>query len=227
MDFAHTLWLFDFDLTLYGFDEDEVLWSLDRNITRFLVHSLGFSPEEADARRREYCATFGTTLGGLSHLHGVTPEEYFDFIHQGKNLLKPRYNPIKRVMLENLPGEKWIFTNARTDWVLRGLDSMGLQNLFTRIVDVEYFEWRSKPDPEVYQRLSQEFEENHKQIIFLDDKLQNLIPASDAGWMTIWLQPKMPAELPLGVDICMQDLMDLPRFLPRLDELWRLRMIRS
>ena len=76
-------WLFDFDLTLYGHDEFEVLDSLDRNITRFLMTRFRLSEPAADVLRHELWEKYRTTLIGLRALHGVRPEEYFDFIHSG------------------------------------------------------------------------------------------------------------------------------------------------
>ena len=202
------VWLFDYDLTLYGYDEGEVLWSLDRNITRFLVERFGMTISEADAKRREYCSRFGTTLGGLRVLHGTHPNEYFDFIHQGENLQSPNFRADKLALLESLPGTRYVFTNARRDWADRGLKSMGIAHCFQGVFDIENFAWNSKPDPQVYTQMEHFVHAKGAQIIFLDDKADNLEPARVLGWKTVLVHPDAEC-MDVHCDLKLKQLMDL------------------
>lgn len=187
------VWLFDYDLTLYGSEESHVLGSLDRNITRFLIHRFGWSESEADSRRKDYCARFGTTLGGLRALHGVLPSDYFDFIHAGEQLQLPQWDPRKRDLLLSLPGDRWVFTNARRDWAMRGLKAMGIEDCFTGVLDIESFAWESKPNPEVYRQVEARVGVKGSDIILLEDRADNLVPAHQMGWRTVLVHPQ--AEL--------------------------------
>jgi len=181
------IWLFDYDLTLYGMDEFHVLGSLDQNITRFVMQHLSLAKDAADSLRQEYCVRFGTTLGGLSALHAVTPQEYFDFIHQGDNLKMPRPAVELRAWLQDLPGSCWVFTNARSDWAERGLHAMGIRDCFAGIIALEHLNWVGKPASTVYPLVEQIVQASGRDIVFYDDKLSNLQPARDRGWTTVWL----------------------------------------
>jgi putative hydrolase of the HAD superfamily len=202
------VWLFDYDLTLYGRDEYEVLLRLDRNITRFLQERFNLSEAEADQRRQAYWKQYGTTLAGLRKQFGVSPAEYFDFIHAGEGLLFPRANPPLRAMLESLPGARWIFTNARRDWVERGLRSMGIEDCFDGILDIEGFDWICKPHAGIYPQVEQRVRAAPGDLVFLDDRHENLVPARVRGWRTVLVAP--PPESPLeGCDLVLPRLLDL------------------
>lgn len=184
------IWLFDYDLTLYGYDESFVLDSLDRNITLFLETHLGLSKKEADSQRKIYCQKYGTTLGGLRAEHGITPEDYFAFIHSRESLKFPAPNPQLRQWLLHLPGRRAIFTNARADWMQLGIESMGIADCFDTIIDIESLQWNNKPDSQVYLLAEQQLGHPHpSEILFFDDKEENLIPARKRGWRTILVHP--------------------------------------
>jgi putative hydrolase of the HAD superfamily len=187
-------WLFDFDLTLYGYDEQEVLQSLDRNITRFLMVRFDLSETAADALRREYWRDYGTTLNGVRAERGVEPEEYFDFIHSGEHLQYPRYAPDKRDLLLQLPGTKWVFTNARRDWADRGLRSMGIAECFEGVFDIESFGWRSKPDPYVYGEIERRLNSAPAELVLLDDRPDNLVTARNRGWRSVLVHPSASTQ---------------------------------
>jgi len=62
-------------------------------------------------------------------LYGVDREHYCDFIHAiGPEHLPPP-DPALQDWLARLPHPVYIFTNARMDWAVRGMKSMGLGGL--------------------------------------------------------------------------------------------------
>lgn len=201
-------WLFDFDLTLYGYDEEQILSALDRNISRYVMKRLELSESAADALRREYWEIYGTTLNGLRALHGVKPEEYFDFIHSGEDLVAPRFAPDKRDMLLQLPGKRWVFTNARRDWAERGLHSMGLAECFEGILDIELFDWKSKPDPSIYAAVEHQLGASGSDLVLVDDRAANLAPARQLGWRTVFVHPQAEAQS-VECDLKIAHLMEL------------------
>ena len=202
------VWLFDYDLTLYGRDEYEVLRRLDRNITRFLQVRFNLSEAEADERRQDYWRRYGTTLAGLRAKFGVSPTEYFDFIHAGEGLLFPRANPPLRAMLLSLPGSRWIFTNARRDWTLKGLQSMGIEDCFEGILDIETFGWVSKPHAKIYPKVETRVRASKHDLVFLDDRHENLVPAQARGWRTVLVAPTPESPIE-GCDLVLPRLLDL------------------
>src|SRR5512145_1980524 len=207
-------WLFDFDLTLYGHDEYDVLQSLDRNISRYVMDRFDLTEPAADALRQEYWQNYGTTLNGLRALHGVHPEEYFDFIHSGETLRTPMFAPKKRELLLQLPGSRWVFTNARRDWAERGLHSMGISECFEGIFDIECFGWKSKPDPLVYAELERRLAAKPSELVLLDDHPANLATARDRGWRTVFVHPEA-ATRTLECDLKLEGSLEL-------EKVWRL-----
>jgi putative hydrolase of the HAD superfamily len=209
------VWLFDYDLTLYGHDEQEVLARLDRNITRFIRNRLGMSEAEADALRRSYWGKFGTTLAGLRAQYGVTSSEYFDFIHTG-DLILPRQNLALRELLLSLPGQRWVFSNARCDWVTQGLRSMGVADCFHGIMDIEGFGWRCKPCADIYPLAEQRIRATGSDVVFVDDRADNLEPGRALGWRTVLIQAAA-APTPEGQHLVLPRLLDLRH---RADPAW-------
>jgi putative hydrolase of the HAD superfamily len=182
-----TVWLFDYDLSLYGFDERRVLDSLDKGITQFVCKFLKISKEKADPIRRELWQTYGTTLAGLMAQSDLHPDEYFDFIHHDGTIHKPQLAPQRKVGLSKIIGEKYVFTNARKDWAMSGLESMGILESFERLFDIEYFDWSCKPQQVVYDKLEAELNLKGKNVVFIEDNAANLIPAIEKGWKTVLL----------------------------------------
>lgn len=190
------VWLFDYDLTLYSHRESYVLQSLDRNITKFVQHKLQIAQPEADALRRDFCARYGTTLAGLIAHHQVRPEDYFDFIHNEPGIIMPPAAPHKAEWLSQVPGQLAVFTNARGDWAKKGLQAMGLAQFFPTIIDIEMLQWKCKPDPEVYELVEKKLQAQGAEIVFFEDKAENLAPAQARGWQTILVHPEIPAAHP-------------------------------
>jgi putative hydrolase of the HAD superfamily len=204
-----TVWLFDYDQTLYGFDERRVLGSLDKGITQFICKFLNLSVEKADETRRQFWESHGTTLAGLMAQSDVDPHDYFDFIHHYGTIFKPRLAPQKRPLLENIKGPRHIFTNARKDWALSGVTSMGLESYFERYFDIEYFGWTCKPDVKIYDSLIKELELEGKTVVFIEDSAKNLIPAIERGWKTVLLSNE-PCEGPWDLNLkSLEDLLAL------------------
>ncbi|MDR1760559.1 MAG: pyrimidine 5'-nucleotidase [Fibrobacter sp.] len=209
------IWLFDYDLTLYGEEERGVLDSLDRNITLFVQDRLKTDFETAGEFRKNYLRKYGTTLAGLRALHGVDPHEFFDFIHTNPGLVLPKLSPEKRALLEQIRGRKFIFTNAREDWSLQGLKSMGLENVFDGILDLNAMNWEGKPSENAYGQMELFLEtrgvwkkgNKPSRIILLEDSLQNLKTAHARGWTTVWISPA--GETPAWVDFHFPHLKDL------------------
>jgi len=191
-----TLWLFDYDLTLYGSEEHGVLDALDRNITDFVSQRLGVLPECANKLRQEYWQKYGTTLGGLQALHGVSPQEFFDFIHSAEGLRMPMSDPRKKALLDSLPGHSFVFTNARRDWAERGIEAMGIANCFAGLFDLEFCGWMGKPDEAPYRMVEDGLRaqgyvwERPGDLVLLDDKPENLLTARRRGWSTVLVHPQ-------------------------------------
>ncbi len=201
--------LLDLDHTLYP-STSPTLPAVDARITHFIEIRLHLPLAEADAMRRELCAEHGTTLRGLEMLHGVSREEYTDFIQDLADHVMPSPDPHLRVWLENMARRvpTYLFTNARRDWADRCLRHLGIEDLVRNreeegsissaggtvagIFDIDFMAWVGKPHREAYEKVENHLMERHPQateFIFADDRLENLVTARARGWQTVWVRP--------------------------------------
>lgn len=214
------IWLFDYDLTLYGADERNVLESLDERISLSVKNATGVDYETAHQIRKDYLLRFGTTLAGLQAMHGVNPDDFFDFIHQPEYLVYPKASPEKRDLIMKLPGRRFVFTNGRRDWSEAGMDHMGIRDCFEDVFDLKQMDWVGKPHDSAYDKVEkylagkvpEEFFRNGtpvnpSDIVLLEDSVRNLEPAHLRGWTTVLVNPV--ADVPSWVNFYIPNLLDL------------------
>jgi putative hydrolase of the HAD superfamily len=204
--------LFDLDNTLYPrscglFDH------IDNLINRYLEEEVKIPADEVDARRRAYLQAHGTTLNGLIRHHQVDPHDYLKFVHDVPlgDYLTP--DPDLKTMLAELPQKKYIFSNASNEHCQKVLDFLGLQDCFTAIYDINYFNFRPKPEIAVYQELLDDIGARPEAGVMIDDMAVNLQPADDLGMATILFGS---ADGPLSKSntaLRLKSLTDLPQLL--------------
>lgn len=217
--------LLDLDHTLYP-STAPTLVAVDARITHFIETRLALPPEEADLLRRTLCAEHGTTLRGLELLHGISREEYTDFIQDLADHLMPTPDPEVRAWLIAHAARRptYIFTNARRDWADRCLRHIGIHDLIredgTRahgfpgvegilnevpeekareaipglagIFDIDFMAWEGKPNRAAYEKVEAHVLARHpdkSELVFADDRLENLVAARARGWRTVWVRP--------------------------------------
>ena len=79
--FSHVdTWVFDLDNTLYPascrlFDQ------IDVKMGEFVSRLLNVDYAEAKRRQKEMFYKYGTTLRGLMTEHGITPDDFLDYVH--------------------------------------------------------------------------------------------------------------------------------------------------
>ncbi len=197
--------LLDLDHTLYS-STLPTGDAVDARIAQYLRNHLNLSFDAADALRQDLSARYGTTLKGMEILHGVDRERYCDFIQDLEDEQMPPPNPLLREWLIAVGGKvpTYLFTNARRDWVDRCLTSMGFNDLLAEnsggenpgtllgIFDIGFMEWIGKPEVEAFTKVEAYVRERHPsltEIIFADDRLDNLEQARLRGWSTVWVRP--------------------------------------
>ena len=209
------LLLLDYDHTFYP-PSMTTLRAVDDRINLYIEKQLGFAPQEADVIRRRLYDEYGSTLKGLELHHGVDRDHYCDFIHAIAEGDLPHPDPALRGWLRRLPHPFYLFTNARSDWAVRGIRAMGLEAILPHaagarhaadgalprlggIFDIAFMDWLGKPHPEAYAKVEGLLRSEHGDdivIYFADDREDNLLAARERDWRTIWITP--PVESPDG-----------------------------
>ncbi len=187
--------LFDLDNTLYPRDSG-LFDHVDRLINLYLEEVIMIPSAEVDYRRRAYLEAHGTTLNGLIAHHAVDPQHYLDFVHDVP--LDEYLEPDEKLaaLIAELPGQKYIFSNASSGHCQRVLDHLSLGNLFAAVYDINYFDFRPKPEFAIYQELLDDIDGKAENGMMIDDMAVNLEPAARLGMATILYGPSLPTTSP-------------------------------
>ncbi|MDR0567859.1 MAG: HAD-IA family hydrolase [Spirochaetaceae bacterium] len=161
--------LFDLDNTLYSAKyglEDNVF----KRMTEFVSAYLGVPPEEAKRRRTATIDRYGTTLEWLRAEQGFTDiEAYYAAIHpEGEADALPA-DPRLRAFLADLPADRAILTNAPREHADRVLGRLGVADMFTRIFDIRWNQFRGKPAASAFRRALDALGANPETALFIDD----------------------------------------------------------
>lgn len=210
----YTTILFDLDDTLYP--RESGLWdAIGDRIDEFIHIRLKIPREEIPDLRRKLYNEYGTTMRGLCAIFGVNQREYLDYVHNLplSNYISP--NPAIRNMLLNIPLRKVIFTNADVHHARRVLQVLNLLDVFSDIVDINDIDPYCKPMPEAYPlALQKSGEVNPNRCIMIDDRVDNLVTASQMGIYTIWIGHE---DLPADLHTRIQNIGGLANILSRLE----------
>ena len=211
---GYTTLFIDLDGTLYS--NSTGLWDAIRvRMTQYMLERLNLPKENVSNLRRQYFERYGTTLRGLQIHHGVDANDYLAFVH---NLPLEKYlkaEPRLRVVLESLPQQKWIFTNADSDHARRVLAILELADCFSGIVDVRALEFQCKPEIQAYRMaLDLAGEPDPQRCILIDDSPSNLAPAQEIGFTTVLVGEDQNCP---AADHRISYLVELPQVVP---ELW-------
>jgi putative hydrolase of the HAD superfamily len=204
--------LFDLDDTLYppGLG---VVARVDRRITAFMVERLGMTPEAANALRARYREAHGTTMHGLALHHRVEPDDYLACIHAVEldDLLAP--DAALRAMLDRLPHEKSVFTNAPACHATRVLDRLGVRECFGAVFSLERLAYVPKPEPAAFAVVLEALDASPAGCLLVDDRADNLRTARGLGMRGV-LVGAAAAPPDLEVDAAVASVLELERVLP-------------
>ncbi len=178
-------WIFDLDNVLYP-AECNLFALIDIKMGAYIAQALGIDSTEARIVQKRYFHDHGTTLAGLMKEHGTDPYEFLDFVHDiDMDRLSPA--PALRNAIEQLPGEKLVFTNGDAPYARRVLARRGLDDLFDQLHDIHDCGLKPKPSPAAYDSLLSATDIDPKRALFVEDMARNLLPAKDLGMTTIWV----------------------------------------
>ena len=176
--------LFDLDDTLYPRHAGVMDHIRDRMLI-YLRSRLNLSPDQADALRRHYFQTYGTTMRGLQINYQIDTEEYLDYVH---NIPLQDYltaNARLDSVLSSIPETKVVFTNSSREHATRVLDLLAIRHHFDRIIDVRDVGYESKPHPAAYRLACDLLRVLPEECVMVDDNTRNLRPAKALGMTTV------------------------------------------
>jgi putative hydrolase of the HAD superfamily len=176
--------LFDLDDTLYP-RKAGIMEQIRLLMLRYLRTRLNLSPKEADALRRQYFHTYGTTMRGLQINYRIDVNEFLDYVHDIPLHQHLQPNPDLDRVLASLPQEKVIFTNASREHAERVLDQLGIHRHFHQIVDIRDMDYESKPQPSAYRRICELLKVRPEECLMVEDNVRNLRPAKAVGMTTV------------------------------------------
>ena len=185
--------LFDLDDTLYP-QQSGVMDRIRERMLCYLRSRLNLSLDEADALRRHYFQTYGTTMRGLQINYQIDTEEYLAYVH---NIPLQEYlgaNARLDSVLASIPETKVVFTNSSREHATRVLDLLGVRHHFERIIDVRDVGYESKPQPTAYQLACDLLGVRPEECVLIDDNTRNLHPAKALGMTTVLIRDGSAAE---------------------------------
>lgn len=195
--------LFDLDNTIYP-QSCGLLNEIGRRIRLYIKQLFNISEEQANKLATDYRWKYGSSLMGLVYIEKIDPVAYRDFVYDieyEKFISKDR----KIIDLMNkLPQEKIIYTNASRKHAEAVLNIMGISNAFKMIVPVEDVYFYAKPTPQSFREMLIKTKIHPSEAIFLDDQPANIITGKSFGIGTILIGAEHKEA-----DLCINELTDL------------------
>jgi putative hydrolase of the HAD superfamily len=217
--------LCDLDETLYP-ATNGLMPAIGDRMRLYLQENYNLDPVIAHELQRRYWLEYGTTLRGLMLERNIDPQHYLEYVHDVSvaDFVSP--DPRLRRVLESIPYEKVIVTNADAPHAERVLHQLGVADQFARIFDIVFMEFECKPARGAYERVLRALEVPGEECILVEDMARNLPAARELGIRTILLknihafnQPgawlpdpaaqKPLAECPPDADLCIDEIYQL------------------
>lgn len=180
-----TIFVFDLDNTLYP-SSLALFPQVEKRMEIFVQTLTGLTDGEAAAYQKKLFMDYGTTLNGLMVDHNIDPQEFLDFVHDID------FSPISRddklrQSLEKLEGRRLIYTNADMTYTKKVLARLGISDLFEDIFDIHRGDLKPKPQNQPFDKFLSDHDIDPLKSIMFEDMARNLVPASDRGMGTVWI----------------------------------------
>lgn len=202
---------FDLDDTLYP-PASGVWNAIGERMDVYISENLGIALENVKPLRKELFHEYGTTLRGLKTIYGIDEVKFLDYVHDIPldRYLQPDLALVNTMRL--YPGRKIIFTNANQTHAERVISILGLDGMFSQVIDILQITPYCKPLPEAYQKALEISSIREVQnCVMIDDSTRNLKTAREMGFYTI--QVGTDTRSPYA-DAAILTLADLPDVIP-------------
>ncbi len=219
-----TSWVFDLDNTLYP-RHTNLYAQVDTRIRDFVQRLLNLPPDEAHRLQKEYYKRYGTTLRGLIVEHGITPDDFLEYVHDIDHS-DVKADPRLAAAIAALPGRKFIMTNGSRAHAEKVAERLGIPRHFDDIFDIVSAELLPKPNRETYDKFMRVTGADPKRAVMFEDLARNLTVPHALGMQTVLVVPSGIEEVILedwereGQDAAHVDFLtdDLAAFLERVME---------
>jgi len=202
---------FDLDDTLY-LPTSGIWEAIGDRMVRYMITKLGIPEASAPAERERLFHTHGTTMRGLVAEYHIDDVDFLEYVHDIPINEYLSSNLALRHVLEQYPQRKVIFTNADTSHANRVLNALGIQDLFSQIIDIRSIKPWCKPQVEAFaMAIELAGVTDPGKCVMIDDALRNLVTAHELGLYTIRVGVQ---ELTEHVDAAVLTLEELPQVLP-------------
>jgi len=207
---SQRVWIFDLDNTLHD-ARPEIFPEMHRQIGAYVQRRFNVDAERADAIRRGFWQTYGTTLKGLMRHYGEDPRRYLRETHQFPELasMVVRENALKHAFAR-LGGRKLVFSNAPRHYVEGVLRTLGYGRYFDAVYTIESTRFQPKPAFQGFRLLLRAHDLAPHRCAMIDDTLENLRTAKRLGMSTVWVSPERARRVPY-VDLRVASVSELPR----------------
>jgi putative hydrolase of the HAD superfamily len=219
-----TSWVFDLDNTLYP-RHTNLYAQVDRRIRDYVQRLLKLPAEDAHRLQKDYYRRYGTTLRGLIVEHGISPDDFLEYVHDiDHSPVEP--DPRLADAIEQLPGRKFILTNGSRAHAEKVAERLGVTRHFEDIFDIVSADLLPKPNRETYDRFVKLTAIDPKRAVIFEDLARNLAVPHQLGMTTVLVVPTPAREVFLedweleGQDAAHVDYLtdDLSEFLERVEK---------
>lgn len=186
-------WVFDLDNTLYP-RHTNLFVQVDRRIRDYVQRLLDLPPEDAQILQRDYYRRYGTTLRGLIVEHGITPDDFLEYVHDiDHSPVLP--DPRLAEAIERLPGRRFILTNGSRSHAEKVIARLGLGPQFEDIFDIVRADLLPKPHPDTYARFLSDNGVDPAESAMFEDLARNLEVPKQLGMVTVLIVPRGTEEV--------------------------------
>ncbi|MBV6658040.1 MAG: pyrimidine 5'-nucleotidase [Devosiaceae bacterium] len=186
-------WIFDLDNTLYP-RHSNLHEQMDKRMTAYLSKLLDLPHDAARTQQKHYYKTYGTTLRGLMVEHGITPDDFLDYVHDlDHSVLEP--DPKLDAMIAALPGHAYVFTNGTKKHAEAVLERLGVSTPFRHVFDIVSADLIPKPSQLTYERFLGETGIEPTRAAMFEDLTRNLKVPHELGMITTLITPRGTADM--------------------------------
>ena len=190
-DLKQLTWFFDLDKTLYP-PNNGLFHKGNRRINDYFQQKLNKPLPEVNKLRLHFMHKYGTSLLGGIREFNFNAKDFLKYVHGFPKNQYVSKEPELKNFIKNLPGRKFIFSNAPKYYIEEILNHLGIKESFIKIYGIESYRNYGKPNPSSYTLTLRWTHVMPAYAILVDDSKVNCTAAQKLGLNTIWIDENQP-----------------------------------